>query len=276
MNYSFLLVVPPNLQYDHILFPRPTPPLSLPTQTLPVSRWRIPFEFLPLLTLIPLFYLCFPRRKTYPPPMLQVGKSSIQCLYRPSHMVTLLSFDVKGASARSFLLTSPARCLFPSQPPFRLRDEDGVSTVLDTNDIRREKEKRQQWETTNIDSQEAVLGLLFPLGRAPESTPASSPPLHNINLPTISSSSSRIRPAVPSSAIPNSILTTATSLHIPSSSSPRFDSNVFPTAPTLTILAKRKQIHPSTQSPFENGYLRPYDPPRSAPVHPGTRTLGGL
>ena len=103
---------------------------------------------------------------------------------------------------------------------------------------------------------------------------------HNTSSPTTSSSSSRITPAVTSSATLNSILTTTTSPHIPCSSSPRFDSE-FPTAPTPTIPAKRKQrdvgyfeeqgpqqraFHPPTQYPFENGHPRPYDPPRSAPA----------
>ena len=124
-NYSLLHVVSSNLQHNHFPSPRPTPSLSLPT---PVSRRRIPFKFLPLL--VPLFHLLyFPGRKTYPPPMLQVGKSSIQCL---SQMVTLTSFDVAGASAKSFWPTSPACHLFPSPPPFQPTDEGTVSAVLDT------------------------------------------------------------------------------------------------------------------------------------------------
>jgi len=61
---------------------------------------------------------------------------------------------------RSFLLASPACCFFPSPPPFHLTDEDAVSTVLDTHDVQREKEKRQQRETMNMDAQVVVLGLL--------------------------------------------------------------------------------------------------------------------
>ena len=101
-------------------------------------------------------------------------------------MVTLMSFDVEGASARSFSLAPPARCLFQSPPPFRATDEGAVGAVLDANDIRREDEKREQWETMNVDAQEAVLGLLFmgsahnprpfPPGRAPEVVPTSAPP----------------------------------------------------------------------------------------------------
>ena len=62
--------------------------------------------------------------------MLQVGKSSIKCPYGPyrsSQMVILTSFGVEGASARSFLPTSPACYLFPSPPPFRPTDEGAVA-----------------------------------------------------------------------------------------------------------------------------------------------------
>ena len=169
-----------------------------------------------------------------------------------------MSFDVEGASARSFLLTSPARPLFPSPLSFRLTDEGAVSSVLDTNGIRRKKEKQQKRETTNIDFQEAVLVFLS-MGSAhnhvhfhqDEHQNRHQHHHHysrNISSPTASSSSSRIRAAVPSSATLNSILTATTSPPIPSTSSPRFDPNVFSTAPTRTILAKRKQIHNSTQS----------------------------
>jgi len=90
---------------------------------------------------------------------------------------------------------------------------------------------------------------------------------HNTWFPTTSTSSSRTRPAINPSATVNSTLTSTTFPHIPSSLSPRFGSNVFPTMPTLTIPAMRKQIHSSPQSPFENGHLRPYNPPCSAPAH---------
>ena len=66
----------------------------------------------------------------------------------------------------------------------------------------------------------------------------------------------------------NSPLTSTTFPQIPFSSSQRVDPNVFPTTPTLTIPAMREQIHSSPQSPFENGHLRPYNPPCSAPTHP--------
>jgi hypothetical protein len=67
----------------------------------------------------------------------------------PSQMVALMSFDVEGASARSLLLTSPARCLFRSPPPFRPIDEGAVSAIPDPNNIRRQKAQLQQWETMN-------------------------------------------------------------------------------------------------------------------------------
>ena len=159
--------------------------------------------------------------------MLQIGKSSVQCLYRPSQMVTLMSLDVEGASARSFSLASPARFLFPSPPPFRLTDEGAMSAVLDTDGIRREKEKRQQWETVNVDGQEALLGLLS-MGFA----------LNHIHFHQDEHQNRHQHYHHHS--------------HMPSSSSPRFDSNVFSTAPTPTILAiERKQIHLFMQSPFE-------------------------
>ena len=91
---------------------------------------------------------------------------------------------------------------------------------------------------------------------------------HNTWFPTASSSSSKIRLAVSSSATVNSPLTSTTFPQIPFSSSQRVDPNVFPTTPTLTIPAMREQIHSSPQSPFENGHLRPYNPPCSAPTHP--------
>ena len=72
--------------------------------------------------------------------------------------------------------------------------------------------------------------------------------LHNAWFPTTLSSSSRIRLAVNSSATVNLALTSATFPQIPSSSSLRFDLNVFPAVPTLTIPAKRKQIHCSPVS----------------------------
>ena len=66
--------------------------------------------------------------------MLLVGKRAVQCLYRPSQMA--MSFDIEGALARSFFLTSPAHGLFLSPPPFRpTDDEDAVSAVLDTSGI---------------------------------------------------------------------------------------------------------------------------------------------
>ena len=150
-----------------------------------------------------------------------------------------MSFDVEGASARSFSLAPPARCLFQSPPPFRATDEGAVGAVLDANDIRREDEKREQWETMNVDAQEAVWGLLS-MGSAHNHNHFHQDEhqnrhhhyrhhSHNSNSPTTSSSSSRTRPAVTLSAARNSILTTTTtSPHIPSSSCPRFDSNVFP------------------------------------------------
>ena len=158
----------------HILSPRPTPSLSLPT---PVSRQRIPFKFLPLL--VPLFHLLyFPRRKTYPLPMLQADAPSRQ----EQHLVSLAdghTYVIRRRGCISeVLLADISRLLFVP-----------VSTTISTDgwrrrerctghDIRREKEKRQQWETTNVDAQEAVLGFLsvtqpcpFPPGQAPGSSP---------------------------------------------------------------------------------------------------------
>jgi len=160
---------------------------------------------------------------------------------------------------------------------FRSMDEGTVSAVLNTNDMQRENEKRQQWETRNIDSQEGVLGLLS-MGSAHNHVHFHQDKHqswhqhhhhhpHNTSSLTTSSSSSRFRPAIPSLATLNLILTTTTFPHISSSLSPQFDSNVFPTVLTLMILAKQKQIYPSMQSLFENGHLRPYNPPRSAIAH---------
>ena len=96
------------------------------------------YSFLPATKLV-----CLPRRRTYPPPMLQVGKSSIQSLYRPSQVGTLLSIDVEGASARSFLLTPPARRLFPSPSPFRLTAEGAVSGCTWTQTIYEGKRRNE-------------------------------------------------------------------------------------------------------------------------------------
>jgi hypothetical protein len=176
----------------------------------------------------------------------------------------------------------------------RPTDEGAVSVVLRTNDMTYEGTEGET-TTMNVDVQEAVLALLS-MGSAhthvhfhQDEQQNRHHLLHNTSSPTTSSSSSssRITPAVTSSATHNSILTTTTSPHIPSSSSPRFDS-VFPTAPTPTIPAKRKQrdvvgffeeqgpgqraFHPPTQYPFENGHLsavfRPYELPRSALAPP--------
>ena len=129
-------------------------------RTLPVSSGRIPFEFLPL---VPLFHPLLSQMEDLP-----TADAASRQEHRPISLQTLADGHTHVIRRRGcigevlfgicwHLPLSVCFCLHLS---FQSTDEGAVRAVLDTNDIRGENEERRQCENMNIDSQEAVLGLL--------------------------------------------------------------------------------------------------------------------